>query len=508
MSNVVALHKKYNLLLSSDLSSFCADFINKKFKPKNEIEAAEYLANALMSHCENVDRDVIGYIAEQAADKNNGLLNCTNRKTSIAKLIIKHINQANKNDDWVPQLLSLVHQFNKNHLATLVGGEYRILRLEENSDGNLKWLGYREESMLKIYQNTTIQTGHKDNGSPKFENQFKAWVTHEESISYRGGVEFLPARKTRQGVFNTWVGFSVKPKKSDCLFLVKQHINEVICDGNDDLIDFFYNWVAFTVQYPDRPAGSAIVIRGKKGTGKGLIGHFLRKIWGVHGFYVSQSEHVTGRFNAHLADICFLFADEAFFSGDKKAIEQLKSLITEGTFGCERKGVDVYQQRNYLKIFMCTNNDHAVHATSDERRYGVFETSDKYRGDSEYFSELRKDLNDKEVQAAFLHDMLNRDIKGFNPMQPPETIGLKKQRLESLKPHSKWLIDVLCRESFDDSESWSEIIFSSAIMHSYLAYCENYKVGQYDRLNETSLGMYLNELGFLGIGRQYIEIHP
>jgi hypothetical protein len=46
----------------------------------------------------------------------------------------------------------------------------------------------------------------------------------------------------------------------------------------------------------------------------------LKNIWGNHGLYVSNAKHLVGNFNAHLSDVCFLFADEAFYSGTKSCL--------------------------------------------------------------------------------------------------------------------------------------------------------------------------------------------
>ena len=70
-----------------------------------------------------------------------------------------------------------------------------------------------------------------------------------------------------------------------------------------------------------------------------------------------------------------MFADEAFFSGDKQGEQVLKAVITEPKIVIERKGIDAELQDNYLKVFMSTNSDWAVPATKDERRYCVCDVS-------------------------------------------------------------------------------------------------------------------------------------
>ena len=59
-----------------------------------------------------------------------------------------------------------------------------------------------------------------------------------------------------------------------------------------------------------------LVLRSGQGTGKGLLGTAMLRIFGKHGHHIAQAEHLVGRFQGHLEDCVFLFADEAIFPGD------------------------------------------------------------------------------------------------------------------------------------------------------------------------------------------------
>ena len=312
---------------------------------------------------------------------------------------------------------------------------------------------------------------------------------------------FKPNGKLSNKYFNTWQGFIVIPKSNSDLWAgIKHHIEEVVCCGDQELIEYFYNWVAYTFQHPDKPAGAALVLRGGKGSGKGTIGHFLAKLWGIHALHISNAKHLTGNFNGHLNDVCFLFADEAFFSADKQHEGVLKALITEPTVTIERKGIDAASQPNYLKVFMATNNDWAVPASKDERRYCVFDVSSERIGDKAYFDSLHHDCNDKDVQAAFLFDMLKRDISIFHTGQIPDTDGLKDQRMQSLTSMGKWLVDSLNGGYFEQDggavTEWQKLITAKELFSSYLFWCDNQRTGEYNRVTQTALGKYFTDMGF------------
>src|SRR4051812_10014450 len=63
---------------------------------------------------------------------------------------------------------------------------------------------------------------------------------------------------------------------------------------------------------------------------------------------------LTGRFNAHLRDACLLFADEAYWPGDKGAEGSLKRLITEPELFIEGKGRDGVMVENRLHVIIAS----------------------------------------------------------------------------------------------------------------------------------------------------------
>jgi hypothetical protein len=191
------------------------------------------------------------------------------------------------------------------------------------------------------------------------------------------------------------------------------------------------------VQNPGKQAEVAVVMRGDKGTGKGLIGRTMSEIFGAHGQHISNSKHLTGHFNGHLQDCSLLFVDEAFWAGDKQGEATLKQLITEPTKMIERKHHDAEKARNCLHIIMAANNDWVVPASRDERRYFVLDVDDSRRDDASYFSPLYAEISNGGREAV-LYDLLRRDLSKFNIRKVPQTAALGEQKLLSLDPGLTW----------------------------------------------------------------------
>lgn len=148
----------------------------------------------------------------------------------------------------------------------------------------------------------------------------------------------------------------MKPAPGDWS-LMRQHIREVLAAGDEEADAYVVRWCAWAVQNPDKRAETALVLRSIQGTGKGALGNPLMRIFGQHAVHVSNSDHLTGRFNAHFRDASFVFADEAFWAGNKNAEGTLKRMITEPTLAIEAKFQNLIMVPNCLHVLVAANAD-------------------------------------------------------------------------------------------------------------------------------------------------------
>jgi hypothetical protein len=419
---------------------------------------------------------------------------------------------ADSRAEWEIELERHIEKWNKTHASVIVGGKHKIMRLIPAEASPMRRDSYefisRHELNL-VYANKLIKVGEKQLGKnikDVLKTHLMAWAEDSRSRSYTGGVVFLPGKKPPKDYFNTWQGFAVEPVQNDALLTrIFSHMKTVICGGNTELYDYLIKWIAFTIQNPDKPAGAAVVLRGNKGSGKSTLGRLMCNIWGNHSFHIHSSKHLTGDFNGHLNDVCFLFSDEAFYSGDKAGENRLKGLVTDPEVTIERKGIDAVRQPNYLKILMATNSDYAVPASRDERRYCVFDVADTHIGDRAYFDALSCDVADKAVQAAFLAYMLDIDLSGWHWGDIPETAGLRAQRFHSMDSVQKWVAQSLNEGSFGyvfdevlgrpvDGYGWVGKLNTSELYAKYEAYCDSAKHDQYHRVGMDQMASYLGKI--------------
>ena len=164
-----------------------------------------------------------------------------------------------------------VDEFNKRHSVVMIGGKTRIMRISSaESDVVNCREGYEflsPEELKKAYKSTSIQAGLKIDKYgveyPYFLDEFSAWFSHPDSNVYRSGVVFMPEKQAPDGYFNTWKGFGIAPDKKTNYKRIKNHIEHILCGGNEEQIRYFYSWVAYGFQNPEKSPRSAIVQIGR-----------------------------------------------------------------------------------------------------------------------------------------------------------------------------------------------------------------------------------------------------
>jgi hypothetical protein len=291
-------------------------------------------------------------------------------------------------------------------------------------------------------------------------------------------------------MFNLWRGWPFPPQRGDWTRL-QAHIQDVICAGDTTTYTWLLAWLAKGVQHPDRRAETAIALRGARGTGKSLFGHAYGSLFGQHFIHISHARHLVGHFNAHLEDAVVVFADEAFWAGDKTGEGALKTLITEATITIERKGRDPRVVPNVIHLIIASNSEWIVPAGLDERRFCVLDVSDRHRQDRAHFAALHHEL-DHGGRAAMLWDLLARDTSGVDLRTPPDTTALREQKVLSMPSHERWWFDKLMDGRLLPNRPWDDAILKADLHKDYRDTLDS--VGAGHKATATELGILLNRL--------------
>lgn len=317
-----------------------------------------------------------------------------------------------------------------------VKGQCRIMERLPTPDGRGVIAFQSFDDFGNRYDNRTKVVGKDKDGKDIRMPLGKWWKKTAERRQFKtiafkpNGPEILP-----DNVLNLWTGLGVVPKAGSW-DLIQKHILEVLADGKEEYADYITRWVAFLVQFPDRRAEVALTLLGDKGTGKGLFGGMLMQFFGRHSVKIQGVGTLDAKFNIHLRDCVFLFADEIDWD-PRRSDALLKGMITEDTLFIEPKGVDATVQPNHLHILITSDNNFAVPAGMGERRYAVFRVSNKMKGDRGYFEALKAEMDGGGLEA-FLHHLLAMDLTGWHPRWSiPQTNALTQQRLANLKDENR-----------------------------------------------------------------------
>jgi len=246
--------------------------------------------------------------------------------------------------------------------------------------------------------------------------------------------------------FNFWRGWSVTPAEGNIdpyLHLVR----EVICCGNEEHFQYLQALIADMFQNPGDKPGVCIVLRGPEGNGKGMFANILGSLMNPSHYFDTPSPNLlTGRFGGHFSGKLLVFADEAFWAGDKKGTGVLKSLITEKELYVEPKYREPIKILNLCHFILVSNSDWIVPAGPRDRRYFVLDVNKDYEKDFEYFGSLDDWRKDEKNLAAILHYFLNFELSANNNIylrNIPQTAALIEQKIESADPIRKFWFEAV-----------------------------------------------------------------
>ena len=234
------------------------------------------------------------------------------------------------------------------------------------------------------------------------------------------------------------------------------------------------------------------------------------RLFGPYTIEVSQSSHLVGNFNAHLQNKLLVYADEAFWAGDKRAEGALKAIITEDKIAIEMKGIDVRSSSNFARLILASNNDWVVPASIDQRRFAVIEAGEARMQDAHYFKALLDQIEQGGLQAL-MQFLMDRDLNGTNLRKIPRTAALVDQQLHSLDSVGQWLFCSLDIGGFEEPiggglvefDVWPRICPVAKLHECYLSFCKRNSVSH--PVRSSVFGKKLND--FLpGIRKSRITI--
>lgn len=401
-----------------------------------------------------------------------------------------------------------VHEVNESYALAIWGGKAVVVNEQPAGPVNDRVRVLSLEALKSWFGNRFTEIRGAD-GKIKSVNWGTAWHLHPDRRQY-AGVEFFPnpdGAAGSPGYMNFWRGFSVNSAPGGSYKTFRDHLLNNVCDGDETTFKWVFGWMSHMVQKPRDRLGTAIVLRGRRGTGKSKVGEVLGSLFEAHYFQVDEARYITGQFNAHMMPCLLLQADEAVWAGDKAAEGRLKGLITSEIQMIESKGVDPIRQRNFVRVFMTSNEGWVVPAGMDERRFCVLDVNPRCAKNNTYFGEMDDELN-AGGREALLYDLLHFDLNQVDLWRIPRTRALLEQKMRSLEPiDAFWVGRLLEGSTLSGGNGWPSTVVCAEIYDEYIRVTSQIGIGR--KRSAAEFGTRLAKLvPGLRKSRPAVEVEP
>src|ERR1043165_5946287 len=282
-----------------------------------------------------------------------------------------------------------------------------------------------------------------------------------------------PPPKTK--FFNLFLGFLAKPAmeiNKEIMDPILWHVKNIICDGNEVLNEYIWNWWAFLVQKPHQKPRSILVLKSTlQQCGKNIITDFIGdKVLGPHlHFATSDLEKILGRFNSAIQARKLIVMNETGMSSREwhKFNEHLKSLITEGRVAIERKGLETKRLKDFTGYMITSNHDAPLKIDIGDSRVVCFNVSTRCRGNTKYFKRLGNILDHSDAPGVVMKYLLSLDISDFDPQEIPATKMKSDIMCDQLPNPIRFLINHITSWVEDKVASPSH----TSLYQNYLEWC-------------------------------------
>lgn len=405
------------------------------------------------------------------------------------------------NEDYKAALNIMLTELNRHYAIVQRGSHVHVMR--EGVDSK----GHREITYLSP-KDFLLKIAHMklwSEAEEKFISIGPLWTSWEGRREY-DGIYFYPGDEHRPRYYNLWKGFSHAPHTNGKCQLFLDHVKTNICGGNEESYKWVMAWLADIFQHPENKPGTALVLRGEMGIGKGAFANHIGHLLGQHYLTVANASQVTGRFNSHLAERIMMFVDESFWSGEKVGAGALRALITEPLQSSEMKGRDIVMIDSYLRLIIAANDEWVVPVgMKDERRFTVLDVGNASQRNYEYFNNMKVEMENGGY-GTLLHTLLHWKYEKTLPKTILQTDALLDQKLHSMKDELKWWMDCLSDERLTGRDTWPDGetgIETRELYAAYSMWCDTMKV----KKKLSSIGLPRGLTKFVKLGKKRTAYH-
>ena len=158
-----------------------------------------------------------------------------------------------------------------------------------------------------------------------------------------------------------------------------------------------------------------MILQSKQGCGKDFFVEFLNKLLGDEYYLVTGRPDIAfGKFNKSLENKILCVFNETQGKDTYEINESIKDAITRNKINIERKGKDPITLNDATHYIFLSNNNNPVKIPPDDRRFFCIEVGEDSRNDTDFFSKVKKEIDNKEYIKSLYNYFINTDYKNYS----------------------------------------------------------------------------------------------
>lgn len=276
--------------------------------------------------------------------------------------------------------------------------------------------------------------------------------------------------------YNTFEGFEIEKTpliKTDVEnSLIYKHLMN-LCNNDLKVFEYVTHFLSRRIKNPEITTATALIFKSNEGAGKDLFFNwFANQILGRKYCYNSEkSDLFFGQFTSTLENKIFIIINETNSKDTFNTNENIKNSITTDYNTVNKKGIDPYQNKNYIGYVFLTNNENPIQVKTGDRRFIGIECNNSICNDSSYFNPLREEIKNKLYDKALYNYFISLDSDNYDFSKRPETEFYKNLK-ELNKPAFISFV-----ENFINENTYKKLEFkikSNSFYHEYNNFISKY----------------------------------
>jgi hypothetical protein len=240
--------------------------------------------------------------------------------------------------------------------------------------------------------------------------------------------------------WNLWRPSEIVAKEGDTT-MWDAHLARLWPDHQRDLL---LNWLAGVLQRLEvKPMHALLSVGEIPGTGKSWVLRVLAKLIGDSNWTPITQDVLKSGFTGWALHTKLVIVEELRNVGNAELANKLHPWITQPEMMVNEKNLPMFTIEQKIAFAMMSNRLNAIKLDISDRRYLVVKTETEPHPDGiPHYIRLYDLLEDKVALGAILHQLMNRDLEGYNISgRAPETVAKEEVKKATASDLVKWIAE-------------------------------------------------------------------